>query len=70
MVKKVTKEFHSRIHLVAVAVFSLIAIVHAIRIYKDVPAQIGGWSIPMAVSWFGVVIAVVLAYLFWKTSKF
>lgn len=70
MAKKITKEFHTRFHLVAVAIFALIAIVHAVRIYKNVPAQIGSWSIPMGVSWFGIVIAAVLAYLFWKTSKF
>ena len=70
MAKKVTKEFHERIHLIAVALFVLIAIVHAIRIYNNVPAQIGSWVIPMGVSWFGVIIAAVLAYLFWKTSKF
>ena len=62
------KEFHERVHLVAVAFFALGGLVHLIRIWKNLPVTLGTWSIPMWVSWFAVLLAIVLGYLLWKTK--
>ena len=62
------KEFHERVHLVAVAFFALAGLVHLIRILKNLPVTLGSWSIPMWVSWLGISLAIVLGYLLWKTK--
>ena len=51
---------------ITVFVFAVVGILHALRILNDWPAYVGGWVVPMWVSWVAVIIAVVLA---WKGSK-
>lgn len=47
---------------VVTTLFSLIALLHILRIVYNWPAQIGGWNVPMWISWLAVVIAGALAY--------
>ena len=43
-------------------IFLLVAVLHALRLFFRWPASIGGWIVPMWVSWVGVVVTVFLAY--------
>lgn len=46
-----------------VAFFSIIALLHLLRLIFRWPAQIGTWNLPVWLSGVGLVIAVVLIYL-------
>ena len=46
---------------VSALIFAVVAIVHLIRIVRGWTVQIGSHSVPMSLSWIGVVIAAVLA---------
>ena len=50
-------------HLMAGAIFALIALLQALRIYMGWAVIIGSWSAPMWVSWIAVVVAGGLCYL-------
>ncbi len=47
---------------VAGTVFLLVATLHTLRLFFGWHASIGGWIVPMWVSWAGVVVAGFLAY--------
>ena len=44
------------------AVFSLVALLHLLRLIFRWEAVIGGWTVPMWVSWVGIALAGALAY--------
>lgn len=46
----------------ASAIFLAIAVLHGLRIFYGWPAVIGGWVVPMWLSWVALVIAGYLAY--------
>ncbi len=48
--------------IVAGVIFALVALLHLARIYVGWPVVIGGWSVPMWMSWIGLVFAGGLAY--------
>ena len=48
--------------IVAGALFAVVALLHVLRIFMGWPAVIGGWTMPMWVSWIGVVVAGGLSY--------
>ena len=48
--------------IVAGAIFALVALLHVLRILMGWPAVIGGWNVPMWVSWIGLVVAGGLSY--------
>ena len=48
--------------IVAGAIFAALALVHVLRILMGWPAMIGGWNVPMWLSWIGLVVAGVLSY--------
>ena len=48
--------------IAAGAIFAVVALLHLVRIYMDWPVMIGDWSVPMWVSWIGLVIAGGLAF--------
>jgi hypothetical protein len=48
--------------VVAGAIFALVALVHLSRIYMGWPVVIGSWTLPMWVSWIGLVVAGGLSY--------
>jgi hypothetical protein len=43
--------------IVTGVLFGVIAIVHLLRLIYGWPAQIGGWNMPLWLSWVGVLIA-------------
>ena len=48
--------------IVTGAIFALVALLHVLRILMGWPAMIGGWTVPMWVSWIGLVVAGGLSY--------
>jgi hypothetical protein len=48
--------------VVAGVVFAVVAVLHLLRIYMNWPVVIADWSVPMWVSWVGLVIAGGLAF--------
>ena len=48
--------------IVAGAIFATVALLHVVRISMGWPAMIGGWAVPMWVSWVGLVVAGGLSY--------
>ena len=38
-------------------VFGLIALVHAVRLILDWPAQVAGWVVPIWISWVAILVA-------------
>lgn len=48
--------------LLAGAIFALVALVHLLRILMGWGANLGGWSVPIWVSWVGLVVAGGLSY--------
>ena len=47
---------------IAAVIFSLVALLHLTRIWMGWPAVIGAWSVPMWLSWVGLVVTAALAY--------
>ena len=48
--------------IVAGAIFAAVALLHILRILMGWPAMIGGWNVPMWVSWIGLAVAGGLSY--------
>lgn len=48
--------------VVAGAIFTVVSLAHLWRLFTNAPLVIGGLEIPLWLSWFGVLIAVYLAY--------
>jgi hypothetical protein len=46
----------------ASAIFALVALLHLWRAYMEWPVVIGGWSVPIWISWIGLVVAGGLSY--------
>jgi len=51
---------------VAGTIFLLVATLHALRLFFHWQASIGGWIVPMWVSWVGLALAGFLAYTVFK----
>lgn len=49
-------------HLIAGAIFALVALLHVLRISMGWAVVVGGWNAPMWLSWIGLVVAGGLAY--------
>ncbi len=54
---------------VAGTLFAMIAGLHVLRIVRHLHASIGGWIVPMWVSWAGLVLAGFLAYTAFRQKK-
>ncbi len=50
-------------------IFLALAVMHALRILNSWPARIAEFDVPMAVSYFALVIAAFLSYTGFKLSK-
>ena len=48
--------------VIASVIFGIVALLHVLRIFLGWPAIIGGWTVPMWLSWIGLVVAGVLSY--------
>ena len=55
--------------MIAAVVFGIVAIFHAARIWMGWPAVIGSWSVPMWLSWIGLVLAAALSYFGFKSAR-
>jgi hypothetical protein len=51
---------------VAGVIFTLVVLLHLVRIFEDWPVIIGDWSVPTWVSWAGVIVAGRLAIVGFK----
>jgi hypothetical protein len=49
--------------LAAGLIFSLVALLHLVRIFEEWPVIIGDWSVPKSVSWVALIVAGGLALL-------
>ena len=47
---------------IAAAIFGVVAVVHLLRILMGWPIVIDGWTVPMWVSWVGLIISGGLSY--------
>ena len=48
--------------IIASVIFGVVALFHVLRIFLGWPAVIGGWTVPMWLSWIGLVVAGGLSY--------
>ena len=55
-----------RYFLVTAVIFSVVGLVHLVRIAFELEAEIGGWSVPMWVSWLALAVSPVFAYYGFK----
>ena len=55
--------------LVSAAIFCLVALLHLGRIVFGWSAVIGGWNIPMWLSWVGLIVAGALAYFGFSLAR-
>ena len=51
------------------AIFGLIALLHLARVVWGWPAEIGGWTVPMWLSWVALLVGWYLSYWGFKLSK-
>ncbi len=49
-------------NLLAGVIFAVVALLHLLRLYFGWSAVLGDWTVPMWVSWLGLVIGASLAY--------
>ena len=47
--------------LISALIFAVVACVHLLRIAKGWPAQVGPHTVPMSLSWIGLVVSALLA---------
>jgi hypothetical protein len=43
--------------IIASMIFGIVALFHVLRIFFGWPAVVGGWTVPMWLSWIGLVVA-------------
>lgn len=55
--------------LLAAAIFTIVALLHFARVLYGWPVTIGTVSIPLWLSWLGIVVAALLAWLGFKASR-
>ncbi len=55
--------------LVAAIVFTLVFLLHVLRLVYGWSAMIGGWTVPIWVSWIGVVVSGFLAFEGFRLRK-
>jgi hypothetical protein len=55
--------------LVSAALFSLVALLHLARVAFGLSAVIGGWSVPMWLSWVALIVAGALAYFGFSLAR-
>ena len=49
-------------NIIAGVIFALVALFHLLRVFMGWPAAIGGWTLPMWVSWIALVVTAGLSY--------
>ena len=56
-------------NLAAGSIFLIVALLHALRLLFGWQASIGGWIVPMWVSWVGIAVAGFLAYSAFRQKR-
>ena len=51
---------------IAIAIFSLICLVHIVRLVVGLDITVGGWAVPLWVSVPGAIVSGGLAFMLWK----
>jgi hypothetical protein len=55
--------------VIAAIIFLIMAVVHAYRLARHFPINVGSHPIPMWVSWAGLIIPLLLAWGLWRESR-
>jgi hypothetical protein len=55
--------------IVSAIVFTLVALLHALRLINGWPVQIGAWGIPELASWIGLAVTAALATWGFRVSR-
>lgn len=55
--------------VLAIILFTLVAIAHLLRLINGLDVTVGGWNVPQWVSVGGVIVPVAIAYLLWRESR-
>lgn len=55
--------------MLAIVLFSLVAVGHLLRLVAGINVTVGEWGVPQWISVFGVIVPGLVAYLLWKESK-
>ncbi len=55
--------------LIAVIVFAIVALLHAVRLFTYFTVVLGSHTIPMWASWVGLVVAGTLAIMVWRENR-
>lgn len=54
---------------IATVIFAIVGVVHIYRAMSDLPFVVAGWVVPVSLSWFAGLLALILAYSgyrYWK----
>jgi uncharacterized membrane protein len=55
--------------MLAILLFTLVAIAHLLRLVNGLTVTVGEWDVPQWVSVGGVIVPVAIAYLLWRESR-
>jgi uncharacterized membrane protein YvlD (DUF360 family) len=55
--------------MIAVGIFTFVALAHLCRLYQGWDIVIAGWTVPMWASILGAIVPGALAYLLWHENK-
>ena len=55
--------------IVSGGIFALVALLHLVRVVKQLDLQIGDWAAPAWVSWIGTVVPAVLSFSAFRLAK-
>lgn len=51
---------------VATVIFTIVGVVHLYRAINDLPFVAAGWVVPVSLSWFAGLLALIMAYTGWR----
>ena len=55
--------------MLAILLFTLVAIAHLVRLFYGMDVTVDGWSVPPWVSMVGVIVPAAIVFLLWRESK-
>ncbi len=55
--------------IVSGSIFALVALLHLVRVVKQLDLQIGDWAAPAWVSWIGTVVPAMLSFSVFRLAK-
>lgn len=53
----------------AMVLFLLVALAHALRLAFSIPVTAGSWAVPQWISLFGVIVPAGIAWLLWREGR-